>query len=164
MRTKRRGRRSRPLSRRCPLHIVFKADKKNLKKGLRSKEGFVIVNRVIKRYAKRFHVGIERYAICADHIHCVIRIKHRSLGQHFLRVTAGQIAQNFEKEGLSVTDTLSVWKQRPFSRVIVGFRDQMRVVSYVKLNELEASARISYKPNRLQGLSTGEWELLFEMD
>lgn len=150
LRQKRRGRFSRPLSTRIPIHLVFKADRKAYKQGLRSPRGFAITQRILKKYSKHFFVKLEQVAVCQDHIHILVRFSRRSLGQHFLRVVAGQIAQEYQKEGLlkpvtgtpqraergrRVTDTpdgaareakvvelpmKALWKHRPFTRVVVG--------------------------------------------
>jgi len=161
LRQKRRGRKARPLSTRAPLHLVFKADRKNLRNGYRSPLGFAICQRILKKYAKRFFVKIEQQAVCNDHIHLLVRFSKRSLGQHFLRVVAGQIAQQLEKNGFLVTDTQSVWKHRPFSRVIQGWRPYLMLKNYVRLNEKEASGVIKYSKQRLKGLSSSDWELLW---
>ena len=63
LRQKRLGRGARPLSSKDPLHIVFKANIKNLKIGLRSPKGHAVCLEVLKRYAKRFHIKIELQAI-----------------------------------------------------------------------------------------------------
>ena len=107
LRQKRRGRKARPLTTKDPIHLVFKANRKNLKRGFRSPLGFIITTRIIKKYSKRFFVKIEQAAICQDHIHLIIRLSRRSLGQHFLRVVSGQIAQEFQNQGMLVTDTPS---------------------------------------------------------
>ena len=142
------------------MHVVFKAEIKNLKSGLRSPKGFTICQAILKRYAKYFHIKIEQQAVCRDHIHLLIRVQRRSLAQHFFRVVAGQIAQKFEYEKLNVTDTLSIWRHRPFTRVVKGLRAWVTARDYVKLNEFEATGRIRYSPERLRGLSSAEWELL----
>ena len=161
LRRKRRGRLARPLSTRTAIHLVFKAQRSNLRRGYRSPLGFYICNAVIKRYAKRFFVKIEQQAICNDHIHLLVRFSKRSLGQHFLRVVAGQIAQQLEKNGFLVTDTQSVWKYRPFSRVVMGWKPYLTVKNYVRLNEKEARGEIRYSKQRLRGLSAYEWEILW---
>lgn len=169
LRKRRRGRRARPLSTRWPIHVVFKADRKNLKRGLRSPAGFSICLKVIQQYAHRFFIKIESQAICGDHIHLVIRLKRRSLAQHFFRVVAGQIAQKFENQNFVVTDTpklglakkLRMWKLRPFTRVVLGWRAHRTVIAYVRLNEKEAQGVIPYRKERLRGLSTAEWELIW---
>lgn len=170
LRNKRLGRTARPLSTKAAIHVVFKAEKKNLRRGLRSPLGFQICLKVIKQYSQRFHIKIESQAICGDHIHLVIRLKKRSLVQHFFRVVAGQIAQRFERDGFLEmgTDTqnakqwnLRVWKYRPFTRVIQGWKALQTTIAYVRLNEKEAQRKIQYSKNRLKGLSSYEWEILW---
>ena len=168
LRKTRAGRGARPLSTKSAIHLVFKANRRMQRLGYRSPKGFAICNSVIKRYAKRFFVKIEELAICSDHVHLSVRFTKRSLGQHFLRVVAGQIAQQMEKHGLKVTDTpkglrkkRSLWKHRVFSRVTRGWREAMHLMLYVRLNRKEAEGKIPYRKARLKGLSSAEWELLW---
>lgn len=168
LRSVRRGRKFRPLSTKTSIHIVFKAQRMNLKRGLRSPVGHEICQQILRRYAKRFFVKIEEQAICQDHIHLMIRLSRRSLGQDFFRVVAGQIAQEFGRRGYVVTDTprkgvekvKAVWKHRPFTRVVLGRKGRWVVRAYVRLNEKEASGKIPYRKTRLRGLSSSEWKLL----
>jgi REP element-mobilizing transposase RayT len=65
---------------------------------------------LIRKYAFKFYIKIHHLSIQGDHIHLHIRTTRRSNYQSFFRVVAGQIAQQFEKEGLltlppKVTDT-----------------------------------------------------------
>ena len=165
LRNKRRGRKARPLSTKAPLHLVFKIERKNLQKGLRSPLGFYIIQKVIKKFAAHFFVKIEQLSINHDHIHMLVRFTKRTQGLHFLRVVAGQIAQEFHKARfLKVTDTLNtpkLWKYRPFTRVIQGFKPYLMVKNYIQLNEKEASGKIKYKPQRLRGLSMSDWQILW---
>ena len=174
LRKKRRGRLQRPLSTKEPLHLVFKADKNRLKsRSFRSSRNFKLVNAIIQTYSKRFFIKIEQISIQSNHIHLLIRTSRRSHFHYFFRVVAGQIAQRFEQEGfLSVTDTprnedrkvkrrLSLWQFRPFSRVIRGYKNYLQAKDYVQLNYKEAIGEISYKKNRLRGLSMAEWEILW---
>jgi REP element-mobilizing transposase RayT len=176
-RKKRKGRGMRPLSTKASIHIVFKAHRSSLRVGYRSPRGFKICHETIKRYAKLFFVKIEEQAICPDHIHLLIRLTKRSHGLYFLRVVAGQIAQQYQQQGLMVTDTPRVanrgatttslktktmWKDRPFTRIIAkGLRPLKIIKSYIRLNELEARGKIPYRKERLKGLSSAEWELLW---
>ena len=98
----------------------------------------------------------------------MVRFSKRSQGQHFLRVVAGQVAQQFKKNGFLVTDTrlspektVKLWKYRPFTRVIKGWQPHLTVRNYIQLNLKEASGVIKYKSQRLKGLSSSEWEVLW---
>lgn len=160
LRNLRAGRGHRPLSTKSAIHLVFKADKRCLRRGLRSPIVFQICQKTIKKYAKRFLIKIEQLAICGDHIHALVRLTKRSLGQHFFRVVAGQIAQELGKTGLIVTGTRKVWKQRPFTRVVFGEKAFSIAKNYVRLNEKEASGEIPYRKNRLRGLTSLELSAL----
>lgn len=161
LRNLRAGRSYRPLSTKCAVHLVFKADKRKLRKGLCSPVGFQLSQIIIRKYAKRFFIKIEQLAICGDHIHALIRISKRSLGQHFFRVVAGQISQEFEKLGLLVTGTRKLWKHRPFTRVVLGAKAFFVAKSYVRLNEKEARGEMPYRKERLRGLKPEEWKKLW---
>lgn len=172
LRKKRRGRKARPLSTKAPIHLVLKTEIKSLRRGLRSPLGFYLINHIIKKYARRFFVKVEQVSINHDHVHLLVRFSKRSFGQHFLRVVAGQIAQQFQKNGFlaakNVTDTQNtrakttkLWKYRPFTRVIQGWKPYLIVRNYIQLNIKEASGAIKFKPLRLKGLSSAEWEILW---
>lgn len=168
LRNIRKGRRFRPLSTREPIHLVLKAQRSVQRRGgFRSPQEFLIVQKVIRQYAKRFFVKVEQVAVAGDHIHMLIRLSKRALGQHFFRVVAGQIAQRFEQADLLVTGTPGktkkkekLWRYRPFTRVVRGWRAYLIVRDYVQLNKKEAEGQIPYRKTRLKGLSSAEWRLL----
>lgn len=174
LRQKRKGRRFRPLSTRNPVHLVLKANRFHMRTGFRSSLAHQIVLKIIKRYAKMFFIKVEQIAICGDHCHLLVRLPSRAHGQHFFRVVAGQIAQEFGKQGLlkSVTGTPKgmkreqvqqpkLWLFRPFTRVVKGFRAYKIVRDYIQLNLKEAEGKIAYKKDRLRGLSVSEYALLW---
>ena len=157
----------------------------------RTHQNFKLSRDIIQKYADRFSVKIEQISIQGDHIHCLVRTTRRSFFHHFFRVASGQIAQQFEKtdklrfvvderfnntslsKTKNVTDTpkvqmkssvkrkLKLWKYRPFSTVVRGYKDYKTVRNYIQLNEKEALGKIAYKKNRLKGLSMAEWEIIW---
>jgi putative transposase len=168
LRKKRKGRLHRPLSTKAPHHIVFKLHKSRLKHlSLRSPQGFLLSQNIIRKYAKKFFIKVEQISIQHDHIHMCIRTSRRSLFHNFFRVVAGQISQQFQKDGLlkKVTDTLkkkaSLWIQRPFSHLVAGQRAYRNVRNYIQLNEKEVLGQIPYRKERLRGLSDLERWLLW---
>lgn len=169
-RNKKLGRGPRPLSCKEPLHLVLKANKSMLSSGsLRSRQNFITITRIIKKYSIRFHIKIEQVSVQADHIHLLIRATRRYGFHYFFRVIAGQMAQCLVNQGkLRVTDTPrsnkqanKLWKYRPFSRVVRGFRAYQIVRDYIELNEQEALGRIKYQKQRLRGLSMADWQLMW---
>ena len=187
LRRKKLGRSQRPLSSREPLHLVLKAQKHTLRTGtLRSPYNRAIIQRLIKKYALRFHIKIEQYSIQGDHIHFLIRAPRRFRYQYFFRVLAGQIAQQFEHAGLlkAMTGThpqnskqatksqsqvgskngesrTGLWMYRPYTRVVRGYRAYKIVRDYVQLNECEGRKVIRYNKLRLRGLTMADWALLW---
>jgi putative transposase len=136
----------------------------------------MLVMSVVRQYAKRFGVKVEQISVQADHCHLLVRAPRRAQFHYFFRVVAGQIAQRLEHEGLlatrkksKVTDTThgtprrgtGLWKHRPYSRVVRGWRAYKIVRDYIQLNELEARNKIPHRKQRLRGISTGEWALLW---
>ena len=169
LRRERAGRGRRALSTKDPLLLTFKVHQSKLRRRtLRAGPSFLLINKIVKRYAGRFFVSIDQWTIQNDHIHLLVRAPRRSMFHHFHRVVAGQIAQRFENEGLvRVTDTpkgsqkgTGLWKFRPHSRVVRGFRAYKIALDYIRLNELEVLGKIPYRKQRLKGLSSEEWELL----
>lgn len=161
LRRQRAGRKSRPLSTREPIHLAFKADKTLIPRGFRAPKRFRVIQQNLRRYSRKFGIGVDQVSVQGDYIHLLIRLGKRSLGQNFFRVLAGQIAQQFQKQGLVTGTPKRLWKHRPFTRVIRGWRAFKIAKAYVRLNEKEALGEISYKKERLRGLSADEWEALW---
>ncbi len=175
LRNQRLGRRGRPLSNRDPVHLVLKAQRLCLGKGLglRTYKRFFLIQSLVQRYSLRFSVKVEQISIQGDHIHLLVRSRRRRALQNFLRVVSGQIAQEFiRREILVVTDTpdrktgaggkkLKLWLHRPFTRVIKGRRALVIVRNYIQLNEKEAYGEIVYQKKRLRGLSLSDWQALW---
>ena len=139
LRKKKKGRGFRPLSTKEPLHLVLKVAQYRMRsKSLRAPQNFKLVLEIISKYARYFAVKIEQISVQNDHIHLLIRTSRRKHFQHFFRVVAGQIAQRFEQTGLlaevRVTDTPKLWKYRPFSRVVKGWKSYKVVRDYIQLN------------------------------
>lgn len=160
LRKSRHGRGIRPLSTRDPLHVVLKVRPGELKKGLRHPATHTLVHRLLKKYSKKFYVKVEQFSVNADHIHLLLRCSKRSLYHNFFRVFAGQVAQQATGTFQKKKKGKSLWKARPWSRVIKGFKAYVIVRNYVKLNELEAAGTIAYQKERTRGLSD---ELLREL-
>ncbi len=166
LRKKKKGRGFRPLSTKEPLHLVLKVAQYRMRsKSLRAPQNFKLVLEIISKYARYFAVKIEQISVQNDHIHLLIRTSRRKQYQYFFRVVAGQIAQRFEQAGLlvdvRVTDTPKLWKYRPFSRVVKGWKSYKVVRDYIQLNEKEALGIIKFQKKRLSGLSTSDWQILW---
>ncbi len=147
-----RGRRARPLSSKDPIHLVFKINLSAVKKGLRHPRTFALMSALLKKYSRKFYVSVEQFSIQQDHVHLLVRGNRRSHLQSFFRVLAGQFAQTLTDTFSRKHDGVKIWKYRPFSRVIKGYRPYRIVRDYIQLNELEVLGR-PYSKSRLRGLS-----------
>lgn len=180
LRKKKSGRGPRPLSSKEPLHVVFKVSRHRLRhKSLRAPKNYKLILEIIEKYAFHFSAKIEQLSVQNDHIHLLIRTSSRRHYHHFFRAVAGQISQRFEKAGLltcaqdvertmanakpnqKVTDTPQLWKYRPFSRVVKGWKSYKTIRNYIQLNEKEALGAIKYQKRRLSGLSKSDWQILW---
>ena len=118
-------------------------------------------------YAQRYIVGVEQLSVQGDHIHILLRARRRGAIQDFLRVVAGQIAQQFSRQGLLIAPVVTdgrlsrLWRYRPFTRVVRGWRAYRIVRDYIRLNEKEITGQIPYRKQRLRGMSSGDWEVLW---
>ena len=173
----RAGRGQRPLSTREPIHCVFKINRLSLAhRSLRSPKNFTLTRKIINKYANKFFVKIDQISIQGDHVHLLLRATRRSHFHYFFRVVAGQVAQVMAKEGLlkmlPVTDTPNhkrqskprprkLWKHRPFTRVVRGWRAYKTIRNYIQLNEQEARGKIPYQKQRLKDLKPEEWKILW---
>ncbi len=159
LRNSAKGRGARPLSTKDPIHLVFKVNKVAVKMGLRHARSFALMNRVLKRYSAKFFVKVEQFSIQIDHVHLLVRGGRRAQLQSFMRVVAGQFAQQLTDTPNTQNEGPKVWKYRPFSRVIKGYKAYQTVRDYIQLNECEVNGR-RYAKNRLRGLSQEQrWEL-----
>lgn len=57
--------------------------------------------------------------------------------------------------------TSYLWRFRPFTRVVRGYRAYKIVRDYIQLNEKEARGEIVYRKTRLRGMSSAEWRILW---
>jgi len=150
------GRGARPLSSKRSLHLVFKINKTALRRGLRHPESYKVVNEVIAKYRRKFFVKIESLSVQGDHIHLMVRCSKRSLFQAFFKVVSGQIAQRLTGTFRESYEGPRVWKYRPFSRVVEGFRAAIVLRNYIQLNECEARGERSYRKQRLKGMGPAQ--------
>ncbi len=165
MRNKRLGRGQRPLSTREPVHVVFKINKNHPSiKSLRSPKCFALIQRLLKKYSIHFYIKVDQVSIQHDHFHLLLRAPRRCQFHYFFRVFAGQIAQQLQMATgtqKACNKKKSLWWYRPFSRVVKSYRAYEIVRDYIKLNEKEAQGKILYRKNRLRGLSTSDWDILW---
>lgn len=149
----------RPLNIQRPVHIVLRSD---LAKGKRSLlKNQKIVDRVLAKFSKKFHIKVYEKAICGNHIHCLVKAYSRRSLQNFFRVLAGQIAQEIlnlyplqknEKKafrgGTHRKNQKTFWSLLLYSRIVSWGRDFGNVGRYLVRNTLEALGLIPYQERK----------------
>jgi putative transposase len=137
----------RPIAIKKPMHVVMRASKAKGVYSLRSVRNKSKVEALVWRYAKRFSVRIYEFSVQSNHIHIVLKARHRSLFQGFLRALAGNIAcqvmgaRKGEKKG-------RFWDLLAFSRIVEWGRAFKAVLQYVLQNEKEARGETPYQRRR----------------
>ena len=123
----------RPLDVKRPLHLVLRADVKEIKSFLRYTS---TIEGVLQKYSHKFGVRIYEKAINKNHLHFVIKFNYRLNYQSFVRAVAGVLAGKLKIR----------WVLRPFSRIVYWGKDFKKVCQYVHMNFLEAHGIIVYQP------------------
>lgn len=164
-------RKKRVLSTKTPLHLVLRSDFAYGRRSLMRHRP--LIDRVLKKFSRRFRVSIYQRAIVSNHIHILIKGKTREELQNFFRVVAGHIAQEILREfpiqswekrardgaprrGEGARERANkFWQTRVFTRVMSWGRDFVNVLNYIIQNTKEALGLVKYKPRKKRWQSAG---------
>ena len=150
-----RRRSRRALATRKALHVTLKSD---LAVGARSlKLHHRRIQGLAERWGRRFGVKTYRFAVCATHLHFLIRGTTREGLQNFFRVFSGQLAQSLlqiaplkprEERPLTgcAKNHRKFWSVLTYTRVISWGREFKSVAMYILKNQLETLHLIAYEP------------------
>jgi hypothetical protein len=148
----------------APLHLVLKSDFAFGSRSLLRHRP--LVDKIITKARKRFHIRVYETAVVSNHIHLVVKGYTRCDLQNFFRLVAGHIAQ----ELLRITPILAserpkpggapagrekdnkFWQSRIYSRVLTWGREYISVKRYVFQNAQEALGLIAYKARARRSL------------
>lgn len=133
-----------------------------------------LIERILSKASRRFHVRIYEKAICGNHIHLSVKGRNRIELQNFFRVIAGHIAQEIlqlyplpkpQRGGASGTPGSSgsqqsqhqkghpknrrkFWSLLLYSRIVSWGRDFITVKNYIIQNVKESLGLIPYKTRK----------------
>jgi hypothetical protein len=139
----------RPLSTKHPIHLILKADQKEVFNPSSQK-----LNSLIRKTAQLFHIQIYDLAVNWSHIHFLIRLKQREDYVKFIRALCSLLTE-FSKlsdpkrplgksntQTAQGTDSMSqirkLFTLRPFTRILSWGRDLKSVFNYLKINQMES--------------------------
>ena len=135
----------RPFSSSKPIHLILRCSKNWGQRSLRSFSNSQMLRFYLIKFSRKFNVSLYQYSINSNHIHLLLRSKHKILFQSFLRSLAGTIALKLKTK----SEKNKFWAYLTFSRVMTWGRDFKTVVNYIIQNQLEATGQISYKPRSI---------------
>lgn len=156
---KRRSRR--PLTTKQALHVTLRSDLATGSRSLLNHRH--LVRSVIIKAQRLFHVRVYEYAVCGNHLHCLIRGRSRTDLQNFFRVFAGHLAQQIlaawplspdEEQKQQSTqrgcrkNRRRFWALLIYSRIVTWGREFNHVRRYIVQNTLEALCKIAYRPRK----------------
>jgi REP element-mobilizing transposase RayT len=127
----------------------------------RAYKHFAKLEGILKAVAVNYGVRVEERSWNGDHAHFIIRIHNRQLYKAFIRVLTARIVFVVTEGRNRLKNGMKLWKFRPFTRVIRGFRAHKTAIAYVRLNQLEAEGKIQYRKERLRGLEPDEIALVW---
>jgi REP element-mobilizing transposase RayT len=150
----RRGRRkiARPISTRHPLHVVLRSTRARGAWSLRRADARL--REAMRAHARRTSVRVYEYANSGNHLHLLVRARHRADFQAFLRSFAG-IAARLVTGARRGRPVGRFWDTLAYSRVLTWGRQFTRVREYIVQNELETLGVISYQPRSRRRFSKG---------
>jgi REP element-mobilizing transposase RayT len=128
----------RPLSSKFPLHVVLRTHRSQF----RLPKNYLRVNETIRKMCRKHGVRLYSYANVGNHLHLLVKLPHVRNWAGFARELAGRLAHLVQ--GLDSQERGGLfWKQRPFTRIVRGWKKAYRTVKeYIYLNELEAEGHI----------------------
>lgn len=118
-----------------------------------------VVKAILREQADISGVKIIKLAIAGDHIHVIIKlggsnvVQARLAFQQFSRSLTGLIARHVLKAEKGRSAGLKFWDQRPFTRIIDGWKNLLSTIDYLYLNELESLGIVPYSYRHLRFLS-----------
>lgn len=135
---KRKGRAMRrPLDTRHSMHFVLRSTQ------ARGEWSFwrhkLKIRNIIERFANKNGIQLNSMANVGNHLHLHLHLKNRHTYPRFIRAISAAIMMQvtgisrWSKKNLS----RKFWDQRPFSRVVMGFKSLLVLKDYIAINQMQ---------------------------
>jgi REP element-mobilizing transposase RayT len=125
---------ARPVALSQPMHLVLRSSRAHGAWSLRARQHRGRIDRELSRWARRFGIRVYRAANAGNHLHLLVRTRHRLSFQNFLRAFAGGVAR-LVTGARAGRRTGKFWDLLAYSRVVKWGRDFLGVHAYVLQNE-----------------------------
>jgi REP element-mobilizing transposase RayT len=135
----------RPMDSKKALHLVLKSSQAVGEKSLNSHKFKTKIWDIICNHAEKRGIKIYEYANGGDHLHLLLRAKHRDEYSGFIRTISGLIARLVGGAQRGKPLRKKFWDARPFSRIVsFAKREFNSVKTYLLRNTLEAIGWMPY--------------------
>jgi REP element-mobilizing transposase RayT len=150
----------RPMDSKKALHVVLKSSKAVGSRSFKNSQYEMRIWEIISTHAKKLDIRIYEYANGGNHLHLLLRAKHRDDYNAFIRTVAGLIARLVAKTEKGKPLKEKFWDARPFSRVVSFSKKEFNAAkTYLLRNMLEALGWLPYQ-SRNQQLTSEKREWL----
>jgi REP element-mobilizing transposase RayT len=138
LRTKAKNRGARPISNHQSMHLVLRSSKAKgpwsfLKASNRQK-----ISTFVKRISHKYGVSLISVANVGNHLHLHIKLNgNREVYKRYIRGLTAGIAILITKVNKNTSLKEKFWDYRPFSRIVIGFRNYLTLKDYILINQFE---------------------------
>lgn len=163
LRNKRKGRGSRPLATKHEIHLVLRSSKAKGAWSFLLPKNRKIIDKILNKFASKYGIKIVSLANVGNHLHSRIQLTSLLTYKPFIRAITSAIAtaitgsnlwrvkgaavkasshvtlvqDNADKSMKASKENARFWDYRPFTRVIVGYRNLLNLRKYIRINQLE---------------------------
>ncbi|MCC7404539.1 MAG: transposase [Bdellovibrionales bacterium] len=135
----------RPFSSKHQIHLILKS---SLAKGVHSMlhpKNVDHVNRLVRRFAIDNGIQLQNYVNVGNHLHLLVKCRHRRQLARFLRTISGLIPRRILgcQRGNPLATTEKFWDARPFTKIMASGRRTFQIIRrYFDKNRWQALNRV----------------------
>ena len=129
----------RPLDTKRTIHLVLRSSMATGEMAFTKPKNKKKVLEILEKFGLKYGVKLVYYGINVNHLHLQIKLSNRYGYYKFIRAVTAAIAMAVS--GVSRWNKSSsqkkFWDYRPFTRVVMGYKDSVRLNDYLQINQLE---------------------------
>ncbi len=150
----------RPLDTKNTIHLILRSTKAVREWSFWKPVNKNKIKQIVSKFSKKYGVRIYSMANVGNHLHFQIKLSNRFTYDPFIRAITSAIAMavtgasKINKFKFEPKDRF--WDQRPFTRVVKGYKAFLNLRDYIEINRLEGfgfqkpQARFFYGWNQLK--------------
>ena len=150
---KARNRHARPIATREPMHFILKSSKAVGRNSFGHSRNLRAVNTLVGNRCAKYGVKLISYSNNFNHLHMLLRFPSRAIYLRFVKSITAALSMLITGAKKNARGAQKFFDERPFTRIVRGFKAYKIVWDYIRLNQLEAAGVIPYQRARLKNLS-----------